>query len=265
MIKNYHTHTYRCRHASGEDEEYVLAAIASGFKVLGFSDHTPWNYDSNFVSRMRMRLTEFDDYYQSIKRLQLKYRDQIKILIGLEAEYFPRYMPWFDQFIKEKKIDYVLFGNHFYLSDESGPYFGRYALCDEGLEAYYNCAIAGMEYAKFAYFAHPDLYMRKRTQFGQKERQLAYKLCEFAKEKDIILEYNLEGQVIKRDEGAVGYPCLGFWEIAAEIGNRVIIGVDAHNPVNLRDQKRIETAEKLLKGLGITVTEEIKLLNGEDA
>ena len=35
----YHTHTYRCGHASGKDEEYVLAAIESGIKVLGFTDH----------------------------------------------------------------------------------------------------------------------------------------------------------------------------------------------------------------------------------
>ena len=39
MIKcNYHTHTKRCNHAVGEDEEYVLSAIENGYKVLGFAD-----------------------------------------------------------------------------------------------------------------------------------------------------------------------------------------------------------------------------------
>ena len=33
---NYHTHTYRCGHAIGTDEEYVLAAIEKGFKENGF-------------------------------------------------------------------------------------------------------------------------------------------------------------------------------------------------------------------------------------
>ncbi len=41
FIANYHTHTKRCRHAVGEDREYVEAAIEAGLKVLGFSDHTP--------------------------------------------------------------------------------------------------------------------------------------------------------------------------------------------------------------------------------
>lgn len=31
---NYHSHTKRCEHAIGEDEEYVKAAIANGFQVM---------------------------------------------------------------------------------------------------------------------------------------------------------------------------------------------------------------------------------------
>lgn len=37
---NFHTHTSRCHHAYGEDEEMVRAAIQNGFEVLGISDHT---------------------------------------------------------------------------------------------------------------------------------------------------------------------------------------------------------------------------------
>jgi histidinol phosphatase-like PHP family hydrolase len=32
MIANYHTHTMRCKHAFGTDEEYVLEAIKHGYK-----------------------------------------------------------------------------------------------------------------------------------------------------------------------------------------------------------------------------------------
>ena len=39
LLYNYHTHTYRCGHASGKEEDYVLAAIKLGIKRLGFSDH----------------------------------------------------------------------------------------------------------------------------------------------------------------------------------------------------------------------------------
>ena len=33
---NFHTHTSRCHHAFGNDEEFVRAAIQNGFEVLGF-------------------------------------------------------------------------------------------------------------------------------------------------------------------------------------------------------------------------------------
>ena len=37
MKANYHTHTARCGHASGTDEQYVEAAIGQQFDVLGMS------------------------------------------------------------------------------------------------------------------------------------------------------------------------------------------------------------------------------------
>ena len=39
---NYHTHTKRCGHAIGNDEDYVINAIKAGYKILGFSDHAPY-------------------------------------------------------------------------------------------------------------------------------------------------------------------------------------------------------------------------------
>ena len=44
MRTNYHTHTTRCHHATGSDEEFVLSAIKGGYQELGFSDHTPVSY-----------------------------------------------------------------------------------------------------------------------------------------------------------------------------------------------------------------------------
>lgn len=36
MIANYHTHTWRCRHADGTEREYVERTIEGGLKILGF-------------------------------------------------------------------------------------------------------------------------------------------------------------------------------------------------------------------------------------
>ena len=66
MIANYHTHTTRCHHAEGEDRQYVETAIERGLKILGFSDHTPYYYDGDYVSGVRMLPEEVEGYVESI-------------------------------------------------------------------------------------------------------------------------------------------------------------------------------------------------------
>ncbi|MBR3717558.1 MAG: histidinol phosphatase, partial [Bacteroidaceae bacterium] len=66
MKANYHTHTSRCHHAEGTDEDYIKSAILGGFDILGFSDHAPWPYTTGFVSETRMLLSELPDYVNHI-------------------------------------------------------------------------------------------------------------------------------------------------------------------------------------------------------
>ena len=100
MKTNYHTHTARCMHATGSDEDYVLSAIKGGYQELGFSDHTPWKYHTDYVADMRMLPEELPGYVESLRSLREKYQDQISIKIGLECEYFPAYIHW----LKEKGV-----------------------------------------------------------------------------------------------------------------------------------------------------------------
>ena len=85
---NYHTHTYRCGHAVGEDEQYVINAIKLGIKKLGFSDHVmlPSGFDQPGI---RGSFAQLEDYLHSIRALKEKYKDQIEIFVGFEAEYYP--------------------------------------------------------------------------------------------------------------------------------------------------------------------------------
>ena len=96
-MENYHTHTYRCNHAKGEDRDYVLRAIDEGFTLLGFSDHTPWPYQYTAVHRNRMYPSQLEDYVTSIKSLREEFRDQIDIRLGLEVEAFTDYYPWLEE------------------------------------------------------------------------------------------------------------------------------------------------------------------------
>ena len=91
MYANYHTHTWRCHHAQPDENSYVRAAISRGLKILGFSDHTPYPFSKGFHSSFRMEPEMLPDYCRTIEALKGQYRDSVRIEIGLEAEYYPKY------------------------------------------------------------------------------------------------------------------------------------------------------------------------------
>lgn len=74
---NYHTHTKRCKHAIGEDREYIECAIKNGFKVLGFSDHCPFIYNG-YTSFMRMNPEDVEGYFYSLTNLKAEYKGSLR-------------------------------------------------------------------------------------------------------------------------------------------------------------------------------------------
>lgn len=246
MKVNYHTHTTRCHHAIGSDEDYVRSAIEAGFDELGFSDHTPWRYGSDFVSHMRMKLDKFQDYKQSVLSLKEKYRDQISIKLGLEVEFFPQYMSWLRDFLKQEQLDYIIFGNHYYLTDEKRVYFGTACVDEQYLELYCRTCIEGMESGLYSYLCHPELFMRAYPRFDHRCESVAYRICEAAKLLNIPLEYNLAGAAYNEINHVSEYPHPRFWEIAKEVGNTAIIGSDAHHFKDLANPHYWDKAQHYL-------------------
>lgn len=259
MKTNYHTHTVRCQHASGSDEAYVISAIKGGFDEIGFSDHTPWRYESDFVARMRMKESELEDYVQSLRDLKQRYSEIISIKIGLECEYFEKYIPWLKETIEKYKLDYVIFGNHYFETDETSDYFGYGTKDAERLANYVDSTIKGMESGIYAYLAHPDLFLRGYGEVDEAAIQACHAICKRAKELDFILEYNLAGQRYNRQTSVVGYPHPKFWEIAAQYKCKAIVGVDAHNNRHLELEEEFDEARIYLKAMGLEVVSEIPM------
>ena len=255
MLKNYHTHTFRCHHASGTDEEMVLAAIEVGIKTLGFSDHGPLPY-KDFVSGMRMTVEESKDYFKSVRTLKEKYKDQIEIKIGFEYEYFPEFIPFLKQFKEENQIDYYILGHHFVPDEITGVH-----TCDitekKDVLLYKENVIDGINSGLFRYVAHPDMFMQNYKEFDETAKKASADICLAAKRKNIPLEYNIYGIRKSALAGRELYPVENFWHIAGEVGNSVILGIDAHNPEHITGSKYIIQAEENVKRLGLKLQTEL--------
>ena len=256
MRYNLHTHTHRCRHAQGSDRDYVEAAIAAGIKTLGFSDHCPQFFPGGYYSTFRMFPEEAAEYAESVRSLAREYAADIRILLGFETEYYPELFPELRRLVRQLGCDYLILGQHFIKNEYDYPFFRASEPPRADIDRYLSQVLEGLRTGSFTYIAHPDIVNFS----GDKSfyRRKMSELCRYAKERDIPLEFNLLGY-----ENGRNYPNPEFWDIAAETGNKVVLGYDAHSPEVLLHGDSADTCLSILKSYGITTIdfEEITLRN----
>lgn len=227
LTENLHTHTFRCGHASGEDREYVEAAIRAGIKVLGFSDHSPMLFPaaSGYYSNFRMRPEAFEGYVNSVLELRRAYTGDIDLLLGAEMEYLPALFEDTLAFMTDYPLDYLLMGQHFIGNeyDGAGLYTGNPSDDPARLATYVDQVLAGLSTGAFTYLAHPDTFRFVGDDGDYRRENL--RLLRGARELGIPVEINFLGFREKRH-----YPRRLFWELVREVGNDVVFGLDAHSP-----------------------------------
>ncbi len=114
LKKEGHTHTEFCPHGSKENVELMIQkAIRLGFQEYSITEHAPLppNFKNDYEGT-RTGLTEASmgekdvvAYLDKCKKMQRKYKNQIKINIGFEIDFFPQYINWTRHFLnKYKKI-----------------------------------------------------------------------------------------------------------------------------------------------------------------
>lgn len=243
MYYNFHTHTFRCHHASGTPEEYVLQAIDNNFKVLGFSEHIPLLLPDGQQSRYRLYVEDVQDYVNEINSLKVKYKGKIDIKLGFEIEYYPNY---FDEMLKNAKAwgaEYLILGQHF-LDIEYPIYqtFYVYNKTDdlELFNSYVNLVIKGMTTGKITYVAHPDIF----NYVGDKQtyQNLIRPICVESKRLNVPLEINMLG--IRQNRI---YPNEWFWEVAGQENSPVVFGSDAHEATHVFNNKTLGIAKEIVK------------------
>lgn len=254
MKFNLHTHTTRCGHAKGTDEEYVLKAIEAGYDVIGFSDHAPYIFPGKYKSGMRMQLNQTQDYVDSIRALAEKYKDKIDIKLGFELEWYPALIEKELEYLKSFNYDYLILGQH-HTDNENDPW-SQYVGSDHDeivlFDKYISQLLVGAKSGEFTYVCHPDVF-----KFVGDEKVYIQKMTYMLKELkklEIPLEYNFYGYYTNRH-----YPNDVFWKLVCEIGNPVVVGLDAHFPYVYGDE-RLEPMLEHMNELGLKPIDTIELI-----
>ncbi len=250
-LHNFHTHTFRCKHATGDVDDYCQVATRQGMQTLGFSDHAALPDDRWLQARMPY--ADLDDYVGAIERAQDEYSN-LRILKGMECEYVPKLHAYYeDELLGERKFDYLVGASHFFMKGDE--WFGTYGGTKdaESLAAYAEYTVKMMATGFFLFIAHPDLFGNCYATWDADAAACARDILTAAKELDVAMEVNALGLRKQAHRKANNpfplYPWLPFWEMAAELDAPVIVNSDAHRPQDV--QARTSQAYEIVANLGL--------------
>ena len=240
FLANWHTHTFRCKHAAGDVADYCAAARRAGLTTLGISDHTPTR-DGRW-SGVRMDYALMPDYIAAIDAAAAAFPD-MRLYKGLECEWVPAFgRGWFADDLRGRfGLDFIALAPHaFTMASGDGPWYNSFLRDltidqDAWLRGYARYVTEAIATGLFDYIAHPDLIGCFCTAWTPECAAVARDIAQAARDAGMPLEINTSGfrkPPVKDDDGTVRpqYPWLPFWRIVAEEGAAAIVNTDAHAP-----------------------------------
>ncbi|MBO4229515.1 MAG: glutamate--tRNA ligase [Clostridia bacterium] len=166
-MTDYHVHT-TFSDGSASPEETLKAALSRGMTEIGFSDHACLSIPQNWCMRPEQHLP----YREEITRLKKAYRGKIRVLCGIEQDYYTE--------IPAEGYDYIIGSVHYVFAG------GEYCSVDnskaEQIRAVETCF--GGDFYAFA-----EAYYELVADVAEKTR------CHLIGHFDLISKFNGDGQL----------------------------------------------------------------------
>lgn len=223
-------------------EEIILSAIDKGIEVVGISDHAPVPF-----KEVRWCVTEdrLSHYLKEILFLKNKYQNQIKVLCGMEIDYFVgceehlESIPW-------NLLDYTIGSVHFFsIRKANGSFFGidssslefSIAILSAGsvqkiCEDYFSMVVKAAESGYFTFIGHFDLIKKfnfNNLYFSEDEpwyQDMSREAMAAVAKTGIPIEINTSA---KRKGHGEFYPSSFLQREAKLLGIPTFINSDSHN------------------------------------
>ena len=246
MPADYHTHTPLCKHAVGEPEEYIDAAIAAGVSEYGISDHAPVLPEP--FDDWRMSLSDVPQYKDWIERARQYAGDRIAVRAGMECDWFTGCERWIEKLWGLEDWDYLIGSVHYLGSDfdfDNPKWLGKWSELDieatwqKYWETYANMADSGF----FTLLGHPDLIKKFSFRPEGDLNRFYEPVVDTIAANGCLIELNTAGW---HKPCAEAYPHLDFLELANQAGIGLVISSDSHAPGEVgRDfAKAVELAKE---------------------
>src|SRR5450830_1636242 len=223
MIADYHIHTRLCRHAEGEPREYVERAIGLSMSEMGFADHLPflggWRPGHGIPGDdWSMELDELDGYVSLVQALAREYAADLRILVGIEADYIEETLDDTARVLGEYPFDHPA---------------SRDRVQGYGIDRMHLESLGNVERAAATGLFHVIGHLDQAKKFGHRPDDVeavtaaASRALRAVRQAGAALELNTAG--LRKPVGEA-YPAPGLLAEARALGIPLTFGSDAHRP-----------------------------------
>lgn len=238
-----------CDHARDTLEEIVAAYHRAGFECVGLTEHMPPMTDAGLypdeaeLGRTAAWMQErFTAYVAEARRLAHEYAGRLRVLVGMEGEWYPGCGEWVERLRERHALDYVVGSVHHVRGvcfDFSRESYGQVVSLCGGLAAmyadYFDAQLDMMQSLKPEVVGHTDLIrlhdpdypktLARPEIWGRMVRNL-----EWIRESGAVLDVNARALMKGQPEP---YVCRSIMEAAAKMGIRFAYGDDAHGTTDV--------------------------------
>jgi len=254
---DYHIHPDYSIDAEGTIEDYCQKADELRLKAICFTTHYDLDPTGEFgdgLVRIGGKLVSVQSgwlwrYFSEIKKMRRVYHN-MRILIGIEVNYLPKFEDLIRETLSKYPFDFVLGAVHYVDNIDISSPRDDWSLFtpDELCRKYYELVEKALDSGLFNSIAHLDIYKRHSIRAFGKEileahRPYSLQALEKMADNNIMLEINTS---LYRQGYEEPFPSRKILELARQVGiHTVTIGSDCHNPEELAND--INKAIKLAK------------------
>lgn len=248
-LRDGHIHSPFCPHGTDDPlESYVEEALKHGLEEMSFTEHMPFPVDfledKKYQDECAPSKEVMGQYFEEVKKLKEKYKDKIKINIGMEVDFIEgleeetkNLLNQYGSNLKDGllSVHYLKIGDKYIDIDgkegfeKAVEYFGS---VEKVYDKYYETLLKAVEYDLGKYkpkrIGHPNLIriFIKLFPIEYKNYELLDKLARAIKEKDYEVDVNTSG--LRKPYCGEIYVGDVFKELVDKYEIRKVYGSDSH-------------------------------------
>lgn len=221
-------------------EEMILRGISLGLTSMCFTEHQDFAFPPSAEEPDNIFLLNTDSYLRGFTRLKEKYRDQIRLLFGVELGLQPEIAPENRSYTQSWNFDFIIASSHVcHGKDPYYPAFFERRSEEEAIGEYFESILENLrQFSDYDVYGHLDYVIRYAPGLDRHYSYLKYREL-----LDAILRMLLEkGKGLELNTGGIKngmkdfHPCQPILKRYRELGGEIVtVGSDAHDTVHIAD------------------------------